>query len=215
MSWNDWEAAWRRQEPPVGATADVAAIRQTFEAKRRQLACTVLMRNAAEGGTGILLTPVMAAITWHYGKAGWPLAISTVLLFAVTCVFIVDLIRSRRWRVGPGAPLLVQIEAEIAELRHQGRLLRTWWAWYLVPGVAAIVIAFIALGRLNFGAAPPGFLVNLLTTPVTLAWIIILGASFAYALGGAWRDIRQAIKNIQLRIEELEKLRQDATEPGS
>jgi hypothetical protein len=209
MSWNDWEAVWRRQEAPVGASNDVAAIKQTFDAKRRKLARTVLLRNAVEGGTGILLTPVMAYITWHYGKAGWPLAISTLILFAVTCVFIVDLIRSRRCRVGPGAPLLVKIDVEITELRHQRRLLSTWWAWYLIPGVVAIGISFVTLGKLNYGEAPPGFLKALLTTPLTLAWIIVLVAIPSYFLCGVWRDLRQAIKNVQPRLDELERLRQD------
>jgi hypothetical protein len=208
MSWNDWEAAWRRQEPPVGATADVESIKQSFEAKRRKFARTVLMRNVAEGGTGIVLTPVMVLITCHYGKEGWPLAISTALLFGVTCVFIVDLIRSVCRRVGPGASMLAKIEADIAELRHQRSFINTWWAWYLLPGVAAIGISFVTLGRLNYGTAPPGYLTNLLTTPITLAWIIVLIAVPSYFLHGVWRDLQKAIKNIQLRIDELEALRQ-------
>jgi hypothetical protein len=207
MSWNDWEAAWRRQEPPVGATADVETVKQSFEANRRKLARTVLMRNVIEGGTGIVLTPVMVLITLHYGGAGWPLAISTALLFGVTCVFIVDLVRSFRRRVGPGASMLAKIDAEIAELRHQRRLISTWWAWYLVPGVAAGVIGLVTLGRLNYGESPPGFLTNLLTTPITLAWIIVLVAIPSYFLCGVWRDLRKAIKNVQLRLDELEKLR--------
>jgi hypothetical protein len=149
----------------------------------------------------------MVYITWHYGKAGWPLAISTLLFFAVTCVFIVDLIRSRRCRVGPGAPLLVKIDVEIAELRHQRRLLGTWWAWYLLPGILAGGIAFVTLGRLNYGEAPPGFLTNLLTTPITLAWIVILLVLPSYFLIGVWRDLRKALKYAQLRLDELEKLR--------
>lgn len=207
MSWNDWEAAWRRQEPPVGATADVETVKQSFEANRRKLARTVLMRNVVEGGTGIVLTPVMVLITLHYGRAGWPLAISTALFFGVTCVFIVDLVRSLRHRVGPGASMLAKIDAEIAELSHQRRLIGTWWAWYLLPGILAGGIAFVTLGRLNYGEAPPGFLTNLLTTPITLAWIVILLVLPSYFLIGVWRDLRKALKYAQLRLDELEKLR--------
>ena len=57
------------------------------------------------------------------------------------------------------------------------------------------------------GEAPPGFLTNLLTTPITLAWIVILLVLPSYFLIGVWRDLRKALKYAQLRLDELEKLR--------
>ena len=38
MNWNDYEAVWKRQALPVGADADLATLRETFETKRRKMA---------------------------------------------------------------------------------------------------------------------------------------------------------------------------------
>jgi hypothetical protein len=49
---------------------------------------------------------------------------------------------------------------------------------------------------------------ELLTTPASLAWIVILVAVFTFALSLVWRANRRAMRNVRLRIKELEKLRQ-------
>ena len=41
MNWNDYEAVWKRQELPVGADADLATLRETFETKRRKMGHTI------------------------------------------------------------------------------------------------------------------------------------------------------------------------------
>lgn len=214
MSWNDWEAAWRRQQPPVGETADLAALKATFEARRRKLAATVLLRNSLEGGTGIAGTAFLVWLSWRHGIAGWPVAISATIFFCITCVFITDLIRSLRARVGPEAPMLAKVEAEIAELEHQRRLMRTWWAWYLVPGLVALALGFVGLARLNYGRSPPGFLVELLTTPLTAAWLFILVASFTFPLIRVCRALRRAMADARLRLDELEKLKRALSPDG-
>jgi hypothetical protein len=207
MNWNELEVIWRRQKTP-STTTDGAEIRRTFEERHRKMRATLLVRNVAEGGTGLVLTPVITYLGTRQGTAAWPLRITAALLFAVTCVFVVDQLRIWRHRLGPGVPLLAKVDAELWELRHQRRLIQAWAWWYVSPCVVAITIGFIALSRLNFGKAPPGLLTEILTTPITLVWIVILLAVVGVALWRIWHANREAIlKQIDPRIVELETLR--------
>jgi hypothetical protein len=206
MNWNELEVIWRRQKIP-STTTEVDEIRRTFEQRHRKMRANLLVRNIAEGGTGLVLTPVFVYLWVHHGEAGWPLGITAVLLFAVTSVFILDQLRIWRRRLGPGVPLLAKVEAELSELRHQRRLIQTWAWWYLLPCFVAITIGFITLSRLNFGKAPPGLLIEILTTPITLAWIVIFVIIVGFGLWRVWRANRKAIlKQIDPRIVELEIL---------
>jgi MFS family permease len=207
MNWNDWEMIWRRQEPPVGANADLALLKQTFEAKRRKLARGLLMRNLIEGVGGVFGAAVLAGFGWYLGAAGWPILIGAALILGVSAVFLRELLRTRRHRLGPEAPLLAKLEAEISELHHQHRLLTNIGTWYFLPYLAAMAIAGITFARIKI---PAGVLSTLLTTPITLAWIIILTGTTGFFIYWAWRDNGvNARKRCELRLEELEKLRRD------
>ena len=60
--------------------------------------------------------------------------------------------------------------------------------------------------------APPGLLLELLTTPASLAWIIVMIATIGLALFWAWRANHLAVrKHLDPRLEELEKLQQELT----
>jgi hypothetical protein len=210
MNWNDWEMIWRRQEPPVGADADLAMLKRTFEAKRRKLACGLLVRNLVEGVGGVFGAAVLVGFALYVGARGWPILIGAALILGVSVVFLRDLLRIRRNRLGSEAPLLARIEAEIAELHQQRRLLTNVGTWYFLPYLAAGAIAAITLARTTGPKAPPGHLIALLTTPITLAWIIILTGTTGFSLYWAWRDNGiNARKRGELRLEELEKLRRD------
>ena len=74
MNWNDWEMIWRRQEKPVGAAADVAVLKQTFEEKRRKLARNLFVRDVAEAAAGVFVSLVLAYLGWHLKKIAWPIA---------------------------------------------------------------------------------------------------------------------------------------------
>jgi hypothetical protein len=211
MNWDDWEMIWRRQEPPVGATADIATIKQTFEAKRRKFARGLMLRDYAEAGAGVLVSIVFAYIGWHLKKYGWWLAIATGVILGVTAFFLRERRRVHRSRLGASATLLAKLDAEIAELRHQRRLLANLWPWYLGPIVLAWAIA---------GAA---MLAEMQTDPVGRAVLrhpIFLGLAGGYValcfglFWWAWKANRRgAAKRIDPRIEELEKLRRELLTP--
>jgi hypothetical protein len=195
MNWNDYEAVWKRQELPVGATADLATLKQTFEAKSRKLARRLFWRDLLEAAAGVIVAGLTAHQGWRLGKAGWPIALAVVLILGVSVFFIMERIRARRERMGPDAPLLAKLDADIAELRHQRRLLLNMGAWYILPCVLAIVIF-----RANSPAAQsqsPFFVVCYTAVVAFICWRV-------------WAMNRRAVrKKIDPLLEELEKLHRE------
>jgi len=208
MNWNDWEMIWRRQEPPVGAAADLAMLKETFEPKRRKLARGLFARDILEAAAGVLVAVVFAYMGWHMKRIGWPMAVAVALVLGVAGFFVRERVRARRRRLGADAPLLAKLDAEIAELRHQRRLLWNIWPWYLGPIVAAWAIvgdtAFAnmdAIGREMTLHHPLGL-------GFTAGYVVLCGALF----WGVWKVNRRAVRtHLDPRIEELEKLRRDLT----
>jgi hypothetical protein len=200
MNWSDYEAAWRRQEPPVGRDADLPTLRATFETRSRKLHGAMLVRDLSEAGAGLVVVGAYAYFWRQLGAAGWPMAFAIALVLGVSGFFVRERLRARRLRLGADAPLLAKVEADIAELRHQRRLLRTVWAWYLAPCAGAIAIQVaVILHRL------PSW--DPLREPA-----IFLGffGFFALVFWFAWHINRRALrKRIQPRLDELEKLLKD------
>jgi hypothetical protein len=207
MNWNDYEAVWKRQELPVGAGVDLAEVRTTFETKRRKLAATLLVRDLAEAAAGLLFAGVMANVAWHMGPRAWPLAFAIALVLGISGFFVRERLRTRRLRLGADAPLLTKIESDLAELRHQRRLLLNLWSWYLGPCLGALAIFGFTVVR----QLPPAFFAALRQHPPALAWIVLyLAVILPACFWGAWAMNRRAVrKSLEPRIAELEKLRQD------
>jgi hypothetical protein len=196
---------------PVGASANLADLRTTFETKRRKLAATLLVRDLLETGAGLLVTGVFVFAWWKIGAAAWPMAFAIALVLGVSGFFVRERFRARRVRVGVAAPLLAKVEADIAELQHQRHLLRTVWAWYLGPLAGAIAIVAATLMRVLVAKAPPGFLTALWDHPAALVWIVFYFAVvLPVCFWGVWALNRRAVrKGIEPRLAELEKLHGD------
>ena len=211
MNWNDYEAVWKHQKLPVGVDADLADLKETFEAKQRKMAKGLFARDILEGSTGLLVSGVFANVWWHVGKQGWPMAFAIALILGVSGFFVRERIRAHRLRLGADAPLLAKIEADIAELRRQRHLLLNLWSWYLAPLAAAIVIIGATLARITIIKAPPGFLAALWENPAAVALIIAyVVIVLPLCFWGVWTLNRRAVrKQIEPRLEELEKLHRD------
>lgn len=200
MNWNEWEAIWKRQELPRGADADLATLRETFEAKRRKSANALLARDVLEAAAGLVVCVAFALMWWKQGRAGWPMAGAILLILGVTGFFVSERFRAYRARLGPDAPLLAKLEAEIAELRHQRQLLLGIWNWYLAPIGAAIVIVCLTVTRSRPAwdvSRDARFLVGYF---VFCALLLVLVGMLNR------RAVRQ---RIEPRLAELEKLRSD------
>jgi len=200
MNWSDYEAAWKRQELPVGIDADLPTLRATFEAKSRKMHGAILVRDLTEAGAGLAVVGAYVFFWWQLKAAGWPMAFAIALILGLCGFFVRERFRARRLRLGADAPLLAKVEADIAELRHQGRLVRTVWAWYLAPCAGAIAIQVAAILH-----RVPSW--NPLHRPAVLLGFV---AFFALVFWLVWLINRRALrKRIEPRLDELEKLRED------
>jgi hypothetical protein len=217
MNWNEWEMIWRRQRTLVGAGADLVLLKQTFEEQRRKLRRSVLLRNVSEGVTGLGLFALMAFIGAHAGVGGWRMWTGLALLLGVSLVFVFDFVRAHRSRLPGDATILAKIDAEIAELRHQRRLLARIGLWYFLPLAASFVLIASAWAARIGREVPPGVfhallhaLLHALNTPTIIIWLVstlaITGAATVWVCRVQVRSIRT---RVTLRLEELKKLREE------
>jgi len=200
MNWSDYEGVWKRQELPIGQTADVGTLAATFESKHRKMAAVLQARDFLEAGAGVIGIAGYLLMWRMLGRAGWPIAIAILLILFVMSVFVRERVRATRTRLGPDASLGTKIDADIAVLRHQRDLLHGIWRWYLGPIAVSVVIVAGTLSR-----SRPSWDVG--RDPMFLGGF---GVFFALMLWFAWEINRHAVrKQVDPRIEELEKLRRE------
>ncbi len=212
MNWNELEVVWKHQELPLGTSADVAMLKNTFESKRRQLAAALAARDWAEASAGVLVAVVYARIAWGIGKEAWPIVVAIIVILGVTAFFVKERIRSRRNRLGTHSPLMEKLSADIAELDHQRHLLLTLWRWYLGPIAFAIGIFAITLLRVAAIQLPPELLATLLKQPFIWALLIITVAGIGFLLWFVWVINRKTVHlRIEPRLDELRKLQRELT----
>lgn len=208
MNLNDWEFVWRCQPLPIGDDADVAKLKQTFEWAHHRMQRTLLVRDLAEALAGLIVVVALGSVAIRMPGHTWPILVASAITLGVTGYFIWERIRSRRLRIGAGAPMLTKVEADIHELRHQCRLLLNIWRWYLGPiAVAWTIVMLTVLANLgpNVRAELPhhpavfGFLIGYVVLCVILFW-------------GVARLNRRAVqRQLGPRLAELEKLYADLT----
>lgn len=204
MNLHDFEAVWKRQELPRGAEADLAALHATFATKNRKLAAALFVRDLAEASAGIFVAGVMGFVGWKLQLTAWPVAVAIVLVLGVTGVFLAERVRAHRRKLGGEATMLAKLDADIAELGHQRRLLLSLWKWYLAPLAAAIVVFCLTI-RAHLPAWSPG------REPWFLGSYFLLMAAL---MAVVWWMNRQAVRRrIEPRLLELEKLRSDLLSP--
>lgn len=209
MNSSDWEMIWRRQELPVGETADVAKLRDTFERTRRHQARALWLRDLIEIVASLFVAGAFGATARELPRGAWLAWMATAVVLGVGAIFVWERFRVRRMRVAASAPLLTKLEADIAELRHQRRLLMNVATWYLAPLAAATLLFAAAIG-LQIAATPAAREV------VRHWWVIAAGLLYvAFCVGlflAIWRMNRTAVrKQIDPRLAELEKLRRSVS----
>jgi hypothetical protein len=197
MNWTEFERTWQDALPRFQAPAwDVGQ----FEQQRRRLARTLARRDWLEAGVSFGVAAFFTAVLWPLGLKVGPAWGSVAILVVMGVVFVRERRRARALLPDPGAPLRARVEAEIAELEHQRRLLGGVLWWYVLPFLAVV-------GLLLWGvhAALPG--------PVTSeAWLRIgwFGAT-CVGLGGAvvWLNRVAVRRSIEPQLRDLQRLRDE------
>lgn len=200
MNWIDYEGVWKRQPLPKGAEADVNELRRSFEASSRKLEASLRVRDYTEAGAGFMVAGAYGFFWWQMGVSGWPMSYALILILCVSSHFIRERFRARRCRVKPEAPLLVKVEADIAELRRQCRFVENLWFSYLVPCGGAMTIHFWVVARRAASWSPlrdPWFVSGMALFLLLILW-------FAWWVN--WRTLRTRLRP---RLAELEKLRDE------
>jgi hypothetical protein len=197
MNSNNWEDTWRKQEAPHEPVRDIEKLTAKFETQRRRQARALFRRDVIEASAGVFVAILFGHKGWQMGGKGWPIAITVAIALVLAGFFVRERFRARKQRLGPDAPILEKLQADIAELRHQKRLLLNIAYWYLAPIFLSMAIFGVTLAK--YAPTPksrdPVFLTVYWTFVALLNW-------------GIWAINRRAVrKKINPRIEELEKLR--------
>lgn len=193
---------WKRQEQPRGADADVAQLAQTFDATSRHFARTLFWRNLGEASAGLVVAVVFTLVALRLKHVAWPVFLAVGLVLAVSGFFLWEMARARRMRARPDAPLPVKVAGDIAELRHQRRLLLSLRGWYLLPLAAAMVLFGVSVGLNDPMSA------YLLKEPIVIGALATYAGLCAGLFGVVWMANRTAVRQrVEPRLAELEKLR--------
>jgi hypothetical protein len=200
MNLNDYEAVWKRQPLPVGEQADLAVLRKTFEDKHRKMAASLLVRDWVEI---VACGVVVASYLWFWykaGPAGWPLGLSALLILGVATHFLRERRRARRSGPRADATLRAKVEADLAELRHQRRMLLKVSFWYIAPCAVALLLHVSVIVQQARPLDP-------VRAPLSIG---LAGLFITLLCGVVWALNRMTVrKRIEPRIAELEKLHRD------
>ncbi|MCW5549657.1 MAG: hypothetical protein KIT44_11905 [Opitutaceae bacterium] len=192
MKWHELENLWQTQPAaPAAASWDEAA----FETQRRRFARGLARRDWLETAAGLFVAAMFSLPPLLAGAAAWPAWIAVALVLGVTAVFVRERRRARRAAPAPEAPLRLRLEAEIAELEHQRRLLRNVAWWYLLPLLLAIALLVWAVHL-----AVPGQLTTAMIW--RLVWFGAIMAGVAAVT--LWLNHQAVRRTIEPRLRELQ-----------
>ncbi|HUJ27009.1 MAG TPA: hypothetical protein VLW85_13375 [Myxococcales bacterium] len=194
MKWTDCEDAWRRQPAGAATAAEIAALQAGFEATSRQLARRRRLRAAIEMSMGPLVSIAIACRWLFTGRGGLATLVAILLILGG---FTASWLMCRRSRQAPSqdAPLLVKVEADIAGLESDRRLLVT-----MRTSVYGAVIAVVLL-------VP--FVIYIAIDRRADSFAVAFSIYFSATLIAGWLlNRREVRRRIDPRLDELEKLRE-------
>jgi hypothetical protein len=197
MNWDELKSVWSCQQTTERKALNLEALVREFESRRRKQAASLFIRDWTETAAGLFVASVFGWIAWLIGAGAWPIWGAVLILIGVSAFFVRERLRARRLRLGAEASMLAKIEADLAELHRQRRLLLSVATWYLAPIAVAMVI-FVLTISIN---APPH---TVLREPAFLAGMALFQAVILWLV---WLLNRRAVrKQIEPRIVELEQL---------
>jgi len=200
---NEWDFIWRRQKLPEGKSADIATLLANFEAQRKKQARTLWLRDYGEASAALLGAVAFGAIACKIPELGWWIWPAVLLVLGVGSVFVRERLRARKLQPDSAKPLLEKLDADIAELRHQQKLIGKIHLWYLAPIAIAILLVLIAM-ILKATQANEQVLHEPLVRSFLAGYVLLCAGLFF----GVWKLNRHALhKRIAPRLDELIKIR--------
>ncbi len=200
---DELKQAWQSQTSSQRLTLDAGLVLNEVRRNERQFAAMIYSRDVREVGVALLLVPVWIYFGIRFSHHwSWYLTIPTLLWIAV--FMIVDRLRQRRRRRGPGDTLRSSIESSLAQVEHQIWLLRNVFWWYLLPPFAAMMVwpAHLAWKTRDHG-------LQSLAEFVAISIVYILVGWFVY-----WLNQYAVRKQLEPRRQELQALLRSLNESG-
>jgi len=203
MTPDDLKQAWRTQSSQTRLTIDPDLLVNEVRRNQRNFAATIFWRDVREVGTGLVMVPV-----WIYMGAKmalpWTWYLTVPVFLWIAGFMLVDRLRQKRRPVEPADTLRHHIEASLAEVDHQIRLLRNVFWWYLLPPGLSI-LAFFA--QVTWQIRDGGWL-----TAVSAAGAILIAG---LVLGGIYWLNQFAVRTeLTPRRDELAALLSDLHDEG-
>jgi hypothetical protein len=199
MNWDDLRKVWDQQILPEWTAPDLAQLEREFSMKQRKMTRMLFWRDIREAALGIFVAAIIARTGWKMGAQGWPVAFAVIMLLGLSAFFIRERFRARRAQPAFDAPLLVRLDAEIAEQRRQHHLLSHVVGWYLGPILSAGAI----FGATILVRAPLPVMPRLAAGAMM---IVILAVS---GVATVWLNRRVVKRVVEPQLRELEAWRQN------
>jgi hypothetical protein len=207
MNFEEFQKVWSTQPSPApraatsNPTPEDVALLNRVRADARRFDRTIFWRDTREILAAFFVSAVFARIGWNAhleSSASWPCWLAAALPLGVAIYLLIYRLRHHRPRPAPSAAILDELDHSLARLRHQARLLRTVFWWYLLPlGMSGALLALQI-----FLYAP---------TPLPVRIFAAITALSIIALVHIWvaRLNHRALKTqLEPRIAELESQRE-------
>jgi hypothetical protein len=168
---------------------------------QRQLAATIFWRDVREVGTCLLMLPLWVYLGVKLSLP-WAWYLTVPALLWVAGYMLADRIRHRRRPPESSEPLRRHVESSLAQVRHQIRLLRNVFWWYLLP-LALPLLAF--LGQVTWRERSGGWLTALcLSVAVALVAVVVAGIHLLnqYAAGAELEPRRRELEAMLMSLDE-------------
>jgi len=140
VKWNDLSRLWNAQHAPVMPEAEIESLLDRVRRHHRAFRRTVFWRDLRESLVGLLLAAFFSYIAFTetgYGRAGAFILVAACL--GITGVFAWTRMHARAIRHSGAENLRREMEAALAEVEFQIRLIRNVRWWYLLPLVIGIM----------------------------------------------------------------------------
>lgn len=195
MNWNNLEAAWQRQVPPLPTSAQVGPLVRECAARQKRIDQFLFWSDFRGSLVSFGLAAYLGQLAWKRGGEYWPIGIAAALLLGLGWFLAAEGNRARRSRVSPATSMVAMLDADLAVLRRRRGLLRHVAVWLLLPMTLCLGLVLAVAAARHPGA---------FSDPRWGAY----GASVVLIMGITWFiNQRYARTRIEPQIDALERLR--------
>src|SRR5436190_11290982 len=138
---DNYQQAWRAQSSQTRVTVDADSLLKEVQRSQGHFQAMIFWRDFREVGVALVMLPL-----WFYMgitlSLPWTWYLTVPALVWVVGFLLVDRMRHKQKRIGPGETLLASVKESLTQVEHQIWLLRNVFWWYLLPFIISILAFF-------------------------------------------------------------------------